>query len=208
MCLFCGLCAYQKKTYIHPRTYHYCFFCVCACVFQWKQNYIFPKMDVYSSHTLAFEWLDWEAPCPIWFSTEAKTMWRSKPRPPQRWPELAPLLHDFSWFSGCCVPVPIINLELWIVWMFEVSVSIRMIYWMYQMIWSIEREDDMRSNPQRYNGVGAELQEFATMCYRDLRHALLVMIDLILALSGLPGAVTLEDVEVGYFGWALWISSR
>lgn len=106
-------------------------------------------MDVYSSHTLAFEWLDWQAPCPIWFSTEAKTMWRSKHRPPQRWPELAPLLHDFSWFSGCCVPVPIINLELWIVWMFEVSFSIRMIYWMYHMMWSKEREDDMRSNPQK-----------------------------------------------------------
>ena len=69
-----------------------------------------------------------------------------------------------------------------------------------KMIWEVIRK--------RYNGVGAELQEFATMCYRDLRHALLVMIDLILALSGLPGAVTLEDVEVGYFGWALWISSR
>lgn len=58
-----------------------------------------------------------------------------------------------------------------------------------RMIWKVIRK--------RYNGVGAtQLQEFATMCYRDLRHALLVMIDLILALSGLPGAVTLEDVEV------------
>ena len=58
-----------------------------------------------------------------------------------------------------------------------------------RMIWEVIRK--------RSNGVGAtQLQEFATMCYRDLRHALLVMIDLILALSGLPGAVTLEDVEV------------
>ena len=141
MCLFLWLMCIpeenKKHIYIHPRIYYYCFFCVCACVFQWKQNYIFPKMDVYSSHTLAFEWLDSEAPCPIWFSTEAKTMWRSKHRPPQRWPELAPLLLDFSWFSGCGVPVPIINLELW---MFEVSVSIRMLYWMYQIIWSKERE--------------------------------------------------------------------
>ena len=45
------------------------------------------------------------------------------------------------------VSVPIINLELW---MFEVSVSIRAINWMYPMIWSKKREAKMRSYPQRY----------------------------------------------------------
>ena len=39
-------------------------------------------------------------------------------------------------------------------------------------------------------------QEWANLCSRDLAQALLVVLDLTLTLSGLPGAVTGEDLEV------------
>ena len=38
-------------------------------------------------------------------------------------------------------------------------------------------------------------QEWAELCTKDLYNALLVVLDLILALSGLPGAVTEKDLE-------------
>ena len=38
-------------------------------------------------------------------------------------------------------------------------------------------------------------QEWAELCTKDLYNSLLVVLDLILALSGLPGAVTEKDLE-------------
>ncbi|CAK9061230.1 Cohesin subunit SA-1 (SCC3 homolog 1) (Stromal antigen 1) [Durusdinium trenchii] len=43
--------------------------------------------------------------------------------------------------------------------------------------------------------VKLRAQEWASLCSRDLAQALLVVLDLTLALSGLPGAVTPEDLE-------------
>ena len=38
-------------------------------------------------------------------------------------------------------------------------------------------------------------QAWAELCTKDLYNSLLVVLDLILALSGLPGAVTEKDLE-------------
>ena len=43
-------------------------------------------------------------------------------------------------------------------------------------------------------------EEWAQLCSRDLGQALLVLLDLVLALSGLPGAVAPEDLEAALFG--------
>eukprot|EP00913_Durusdinium_trenchii_P016285 g15304.t1 len=48
--------------------------------------------------------------------------------------------------------------------------------------------------------VKLRAQEWASLCSRDLAQALLVVLDLTLALSGLPGAVTPEDLEAGWVG--------
>ncbi|CAJ1400066.1 unnamed protein product [Effrenium voratum] len=46
-----------------------------------------------------------------------------------------------------------------------------------------------------FGDVKLRAQEWAQLCSRDLGQALLVLLDLVLALSGLPGAVAPEDLE-------------
>ena len=211
MCLFCGLCAYQKKIkniYTSQNLLLLFFLCMCGPFFNGSRITSSPKWmfilptpllsnDLTRRHLALFDSLRKPKRC----EDQSTGL-----------PNVGLNLHRCYMISpGFLVAVSQFQSSIWncgscgcLKFQFQSEWYTGCITWCDpkrgKMIWEVIRK--------RYNGVGAELQEFATMCYRDLRHALLVMIDLILALSGLPGAVTLEDVEVGYFGWALWISSR
>ena len=60
-------------------------------------------------------------------------------------------------------------------------------------------------------------QEWAELCTKDLYNSLLVVLDLILALSGLPGAVTEKDLEAilvaafavdNFFCWMVFMQKK
>lgn len=125
---------------MHPR-----FFCLCVRFVSGSRITSSPNGCILS-HTLAFRmtWLGGTLPYLILYGSQNDVKIKAQASPTLNLHSCYLISPGFP--SG--VPVPIINLELR---MFEVSVSIRTINWMYQRIWSKEREDDMRSNPQRYN---------------------------------------------------------